>query len=1131
MKRITKILTLLFISMLVIIALSACGNNGSGSSGNNESTGQMTYRLIDGEVYAYNANGERVTCNDTFVEIEGEVYYAINNRIVYNQQVIDGAIYDFGTDGKRVSGKKGVYNYGEDGKLIADELFVTVNGDIYFVVNNVIVYNQIVINDAVYDFGADGKMVKGQKGDYTYGEDGRLIADNIFVNINGDVYYVVADSIVYKEIVIDGAVYCFGDDGKMVVGEWGEHTYGEDGKLVSDGTFVNVQGYEYYVRNNAIVYNQTVIDGAIYDFGEDGKKVIGRKGDLDYGHDGKLIGDEMFVEINGDVYFVVNNVIVYNQTVIDGAIYDFGEDGKMVTGRKGDLDYGRDGKLIGDEMFVEVNGNVYFVVNNVIVYNEIIIDGSVYDFGEDGKMVVGQKGDKTYGEDGKLIGDEMFVEINGDVYFVVNNVIVYNEIVIDGAIYDFGEDGKMVVGQKGDKTYGEDGKLIADEAFITINGDVYFVINNVVVYNQFIIDGSVYDFGEDGKMVVGQKGDKTYGEDGKLIADKLFVTINGDVYFVVNNTIVYNEIIIDGGVYDFGDDGKMVVGQKGDKTYGEDGKLIADEAFITINGDVYFIINNVIVYNQIIINGDVYDFGDDGKMVTGEKDGYVYGEDGKLVANKTFITVNGNVYYIVNNVIVYNTYVIHNGKVYYLTENGTRLEGGEHDGYEFGSDGSIIADDITITIDGVVHRVVDNQVLPNFNVNGTVYESDNDFTLDNNGKLEGVQVTLRVGNESYTATSDLNGYFEFVDICNSGDISLEFVCNGYVSVTKTLDGGEENLEVIMDKAVSNTLAGTIYVADADSTITNNSVLSGALITLERTSSSNVFYSETTTNSSGYYSFTGLTAGVYTLTVSKDGYIPVTQTVQVRYNETTINNVAIEMISSANEEGGYASGYISDALTGSGISGLTVYIYEGINTTFGTPVEVLTTGSSGFYATSELNPGNYTAYVVDERTLDNEDLRYASVAISLKVLSGQTASNQNATTTNSVNLNVDGMRIVLTWGSTPSDLDSHLTYGGYHCYHGNKSPLNATLDKDDTTAYGPETITITKMGDYTYNYYVYNYSGNGTMYASQACVKIYFGDSNSPAYTFYAPTGSGRYWEVFSYNASTGEFTILNYVHY
>ena len=322
---------------------------------------------------------------------------------------------------------------------------------------------------------------------------------------------------------------------------------------------------------------------------------------------------------------------------------------ELIDGEVFAYDYEGD-RIVCDNIFIEINGDVYFAINNFIVFNQTVINGSVYDFGDDGKMVTGEKGEYTYGDDGKLVADQIFITINGDVYFVINNTIVFNQIIINGAIYDFGDDGKMVTGEKGEYTYGEDGKLVANELFITINGDVYFVMNNTIVYNQVIINGAIYDFGDDGKMVTGEKGEYTYGEDGKLVADQIFITINGDVYFVMNNTIVYNQVIINGAIYDFGDDGKMVTGEKGEYTYGEDGKLIADQIFITINGDVYFIFNNTIVYNQVIINGAVYDFGDDGKMVTGEKGEFTYGEDGKLIASKITITINGNVWFIFNNV-------------------------------------------------------------------------------------------------------------------------------------------------------------------------------------------------------------------------------------------------------------------------------------------------------------------------------------------------------------------------------------------------------------------------------------------------------------------------------------------------
>ncbi|MBA4382487.1 MAG: hypothetical protein C0406_07975, partial [Sideroxydans sp.] len=61
-------------------------------------------------------------------------------------------------------------------------------------------------------------------------------------------------------------------------------------------------------------------------------------------------------------------------------------------------------------------------------------------------------------------------------------------------------------------------------------------------------------------------------------------------------------------------------------------------------------------------------------------------------------------------------------------------------------------------------------------------------------------------------------------------------------------------------------------------------------------------------------------------------------------------------------------------------------------------------------------------------------------------------------------NLDGMRIVLNWGELPSDLDSHLIFPSNHIYFNSKTgstSSDAKLDVDDTTSYGPETITIEK----------------------------------------------------------------------
>lgn len=125
-----------------------------------------------------------------------------------------------------------------------------------------------------------------------------------------------------------------------------------------------------------------------------------------------------------------------------------------------------------------------------------------------------------------------------------------------------------------------------------------------------------------------------------------------------------------------------------------------------------------------------------------------------------------------------------------------------------------------------------------------------------------------------------------------------------------------------------------------------------------------------------------------------------------------------------------------------------------------------------------------------------------------------------------------MRFVLTWGENPADLDSHLTGpdtagGRFHVYFGDRNPTgaDANLDVDDTSSYGPETITITQFHSGTYRYYVHHFSGTGTLSTSGAIVKVY-GDQGLLT-TASVPAGTGEYWYVFDVDGATKAITLVN----
>ena len=115
-------------------------------------------------------------------------------------------------------------------------------------------------------------------------------------------------------------------------------------------------------------------------------------------------------------------------------------------------------------------------------------------------------------------------------------------------------------------------------------------------------------------------------------------------------------------------------------------------------------------------------------------------------------------------------------------------------------------------------------------------------------------------------------------------------------------------------------------------------------------------------------------------------------------------------------------------------------------------------------------------------------------------------------------------IKLTWGQDPADMDSHLVgytpLGNYfHLYYSNKKiyddeDLVCYLDVDDTSSYGPETVTFIGTNPGTYYYYVHKFSGSGSVNTSQSVAKVYENGVLKHTYYVNENSGTGAYWNVF-----------------
>ncbi len=267
-----------------------------------------------------------------------------------------------------------------------------------------------------------------------------------------------------------------------------------------------------------------------------------------------------------------------------------------------------------------------------------------------------------------------------------------------------------------------------------------------------------------------------------------------------------------------------------------------------------------------------------------------------------------------------------------------------------------------------------------------------------------------------------------------------------------------------------------------------------------------------TDENGDYSFSKLPPNTYNIEVSKDGYKPTT-IYDITLGDGEDKN--IEVLLAIDEEYADNNGTVNitlkDAINGNVVSNGYVKVREGQNNKTGEVIKEI--GDSGDSMSLELIPNTYTVEVGANG--------YTHSFNTITVIGDITKSYEFSITPV---LSADQVRIVLSWGENPSDLDSHLVrltndVKDYHVYYGDMTPANAdaNLDTDDTDSYGPETITINNLSNISvYKYYVHNFSSydnhnDEILKTSGAKVDIYYGDQSE---TFYVPNEVGNAWKVF-----------------
>lgn len=324
-----------------------------------------------------------------------------------------------------------------------------------------------------------------------------------------------------------------------------------------------------------------------------------------------------------------------------------------------------------------------------------------------------------------------------------------------------------------------------------------------------------------------------------------------------------------------------------------------------------------------------------------------------------------------------------------------------------------------------------------------------------------------------------------------------------------------NTRFLVQKA-TNPIQGTLRGRVKDAVSTQG--IAGVSINVYNDLITRDLIASSQTESDGSYSFSVNAGTEYRVTFSKTGYHEVTyNNVNIPGNQETILQTIMQ-IDETYVGTGTISGFIYNALTSYPVEGVTLYFRQGWNTQAGAVLSTAVTNSSGAYSLSDLLTGYYTA--------EASKAEYNTTYFNVVVVGGITSSGQNGVITPL--LSSDEIRIVLTWGASPSDLDSHITGpdpsgGRFHVYYSNRnfyhnSEVYCNLDVDDTSSYGPETVTISHQTGGLYRYSVHDFTNRNSTTSqalsnSGATVRVYFG--SLLVQTFYVPTATvGTLWTVF-----------------
>ena len=577
---------------------------------------QNTKYNPDGKYYLFNPDGTLI--RNGWQYYSGYFYYATaGGALLTGDQKIGGKWYHFRETGEMDTGMVKIkdvwYKYGTDGVYIgkAAEGWNEIDGFWYYLDGGKPVTGEKKIGKDTYYFNDDGTMRTFYREDKSdgriWGNDGKLVTGG-WVTYNGEWFYVNPKTGYYarstSEYEINGKRYCFDYYGVMqdyyYVNPYDREIVSSDstGAITKKEKMTETwtaAGGEYY-------YEESDFTGWVGDyFVAYGRMMTGSQIDGKYfvGNDGKWIKKQgwYYVEpmntgygISGGywIYIGADKAPVTDWQKIDGKWYYF-SDFALIT-------------------IPFISGDKLYLINEKGVLEQTV------DSHKDGWY---QAGDKWYYlQAGKLLSGTDFI-LDGNVYHVsYDRTMVTNKVDgygYYGGSYYFDTSGKADRSVRGWKKvdgkwyfFGQNG--MAKFQWIVSGSNTYYVDYSAGMLTGYnVIDGRLYQFGADGKLI------------GQVKYQNGWVAKGGYWFYFENGEAFYDDLrYINGSYYFFDEFGRMKKNTFVGETFsyaGSDGKFITN-TWKKIDGDwYYFDKDGFAVYGWRKIGGKVYFFDGFGKMI------------------------------------------------------------------------------------------------------------------------------------------------------------------------------------------------------------------------------------------------------------------------------------------------------------------------------------------------------------------------------------------------------------------------------------------------------------------------------------------------------------------------------------